>query len=61
MADPYLRVHAVNIYVKDQARSLDFYQAFGLATSASHRHAKVPLAFARDQVRRLSRRSAEGA
>ena len=25
MADPYLRVHAVNIYVKDQARSLDFY------------------------------------
>jgi catechol 2,3-dioxygenase-like lactoylglutathione lyase family enzyme len=24
MADPYLRVHAVN-YVKDQARSLDFY------------------------------------
>src|SRR6476620_7724046 len=25
MADPYLRVHAVNIYVKDQTRSLDFY------------------------------------
>ena len=25
MADSYLRVHAVNIYVKDQARSLDFY------------------------------------
>ena len=25
MPDPYLRVHAVNIYVKDQARSLDFY------------------------------------
>jgi len=25
MADPYLRLHAVNIYVKDQARSLDFY------------------------------------
>jgi serine phosphatase RsbU (regulator of sigma subunit) len=25
MADPYLRVHAVNIYVKDQERSLDFY------------------------------------
>ena len=25
MADPYLRIHAVNIYVKDQARSLDFY------------------------------------
>ena len=25
MADPYLRVHAVNVYVKDQARSLDFY------------------------------------
>src|SRR5262249_39485545 len=25
MADPYLRVHAVNLYVKDQARSLDFY------------------------------------
>src|SRR5438046_9591419 len=25
MANPYLRVHAVNIYVKDQARSLDFY------------------------------------
>ena len=25
MADPFLRVHAVNIYVKDQARSLDFY------------------------------------
>jgi serine phosphatase RsbU (regulator of sigma subunit) len=23
--DPYLRVHAVNIYVKDQERSLDFY------------------------------------
>jgi serine phosphatase RsbU (regulator of sigma subunit)/predicted enzyme related to lactoylglutathione lyase len=26
MADPYLRVHAVNIYVKDQERSLDFYR-----------------------------------
>ena len=25
MADPFLRVHAVNIYVRDQARSLDFY------------------------------------
>src|SRR4029079_14881361 len=25
MADPFLRIHAVNIYVKDQARSLDFY------------------------------------
>ena len=25
MSDPYLRVHAVNIYVKDQERSLDFY------------------------------------
>src|SRR6188508_481532 len=25
MVDSYLRVHAVNIYVKDQARSLDFY------------------------------------
>ena len=25
MADSYLRLHAVNIYVKDQARSLDFY------------------------------------
>ena len=25
MADPYLRVHAVNIYVRDQARSLNFY------------------------------------
>jgi phosphoserine phosphatase RsbU/P len=25
MADPFLRVHAVNIYVKDQERSLDFY------------------------------------
>jgi len=25
MADPYLRVHAVNIYVKNQERSLDFY------------------------------------
>jgi phosphoserine phosphatase RsbU/P len=25
MPDPFLRVHAVNIYVKDQARSLDFY------------------------------------
>jgi serine phosphatase RsbU (regulator of sigma subunit) len=25
MADPYLRVHAVNIYVKDQERSRDFY------------------------------------
>lgn len=25
MADPYLRVHAVNIYVKDQERSLRFY------------------------------------
>ncbi len=25
MADPYLRVHAVNIYVRDQERSLDFY------------------------------------
>src|SRR5580765_8025860 len=25
MADSYLRVHAVNIYVKDQERSLDFY------------------------------------
>ena len=25
MADPYLRVHAVNIYVRNQARSLDFY------------------------------------
>jgi len=25
MADPYLRVHAVNIYAKDQERSLDFY------------------------------------
>ncbi len=25
MPDPYLRVHTVNIYVKDQERSLDFY------------------------------------
>jgi hypothetical protein len=25
MADPYLRVHAMNVYVKDQLRSLDFY------------------------------------
>jgi len=25
MADPFLRVHTVNVYVKDQARSLDFY------------------------------------
>ena len=25
MADPFLRLHAVNIYVTDQARSLDFY------------------------------------
>ena len=25
MPDPYLRVHAVNLYVKDQERSLDFY------------------------------------
>src|SRR5436309_12845285 len=25
-ADPYLRVHTVNIYVKDQERSLRFYQ-----------------------------------
>src|SRR5262245_20321454 len=25
MADPYLRLHPVNIYVTDQARSLDFY------------------------------------
>jgi phosphoserine phosphatase RsbU/P len=25
-ADPYLRVHAVNVYVKDQERSLRFYQ-----------------------------------
>lgn len=25
MADSYLRVHAVNIYVRNQARSLDFY------------------------------------
>jgi phosphoserine phosphatase RsbU/P len=25
MADPYLRVHAVNVYVKDQERSLQFY------------------------------------
>jgi serine phosphatase RsbU (regulator of sigma subunit) len=25
MPDPYLRVHAVNIYVRDQERSLDFY------------------------------------
>ena len=25
MTDPFLRVHAVNIYVKDQERSLDFY------------------------------------
>ena len=25
MSDPYLRVHAVNIYVRDQERSLDFY------------------------------------
>ena len=25
MADPYLRVHAVNIYVRNQARSLNFY------------------------------------
>jgi phosphoserine phosphatase RsbU/P len=25
MSDPYLRVHAVNVYVKDQERSLDFY------------------------------------
>ena len=25
MTDPYLRLHAVNIYVTDQARSLDFY------------------------------------
>ena len=25
MADPYLRVHAVNVYVRDQERSLEFY------------------------------------
>src|SRR5262245_64985368 len=25
MADPYLRVHAVNVYVRNQERSLDFY------------------------------------
>jgi len=25
MTDPNLRLHAVNIYVTDQARSLDFY------------------------------------
>ena len=25
MADPFLRVHAVNVYVRDQVRSLDFY------------------------------------
>src|SRR5215470_3209628 len=25
MADPYLRIHTVNIYVRDQERSLDFY------------------------------------
>src|SRR5689334_18749130 len=25
MSDPYLRVHAVNIYVRDQERSLVFY------------------------------------
>ena len=25
MTDPYLRLHAVNVYVTDQARSLDFY------------------------------------
>ena len=25
MADPYLRMHAVNVYVRDQERSLEFY------------------------------------
>jgi len=25
MADPFLRIHAVSIYVRDQGRSLDFY------------------------------------
>jgi serine phosphatase RsbU (regulator of sigma subunit)/predicted enzyme related to lactoylglutathione lyase len=25
MADPYLRIHAVNVYVRDQERSLQFY------------------------------------
>src|SRR5206468_2325727 len=43
-ADPYLRVHAVNIYVKDQERSLRFYQetlgfrvAFDARVGSGHR------------------------
>jgi serine phosphatase RsbU (regulator of sigma subunit)/predicted enzyme related to lactoylglutathione lyase len=44
MADPYLRVHTVNIYVKDQERSLRFYQetlgfrvAFDARVGSGHR------------------------
>src|SRR5213592_560562 len=44
MADPYLRVHTVNIYVKDQERSLRFYQetlgfrvAFDARVGSRHR------------------------
>src|SRR5213594_4170991 len=43
-ADPYLRVHAVNIYVKDQERSLRFFQetlgfrvAFDTRVGSGHR------------------------
>src|SRR5438093_4443715 len=43
-ADPYLRVHAVNVYVKDQERSLRFYQetlgfrvAFDARVGSRHR------------------------
>src|SRR5206468_3895309 len=43
-ADPYLGVHAVNIYVKDQERSLRFYQetlgfrvAFDVRVGSGHR------------------------
>src|SRR5919204_5280972 len=42
--DPYLRVHAVNIYVKDQERSVRFYQetlgfrvAFDARVGSGHR------------------------
>src|SRR5712691_7089475 len=47
-ADPYLRVHAVNIYVKDQERSLRFYRetlgfrvAFDTRVGSGHRSLAV--------------------
>jgi serine phosphatase RsbU (regulator of sigma subunit) len=44
MADPYLRMHAVNVYVRDQERSLQFYRdtlgfriAFDARVESGHR------------------------